>query len=381
MRLTIVSFLLLICSSRGASQSLIRGYLIDSVDRSPIEFATVYFNGTSTGTVSDERGYFELKASRFPQSLVLSHLSYQSELEYFESAPRDTLRIALRARALNLSSVQVVDKDKRQRNVQEFIANFIGLDTFGRSSSLQNPEVLQFERTYEERPLRTGLRIVDGLETKRTVRRAKDFFVEARAPLIVKQDQLGYKIRVDLVTFQLNYGSGLGQGASNFWQGYYFFEPYQNVGKGKQKRFLKNRMRAYYESPQHFLKAVFDQNLAVQGYQVFERVRDEKTRQIRYEAFDLQAYLSYTDKGDLVLKGLQEKRLEILYYGDGRGHPKDVTKRAKGLPSQSLIQILDNQCLIRSDGTTPGFSLRFGGTMAEKKVGAMLPADYQLPSK
>ena len=373
---------LLVFSAIG--QTSLSGYLIDVGTGKPVEFATAYINGTTIGAVSDENGFFELKKMKHPLDLVVSHLSYESAVVHLEAAPQEELKVKLISRTVTLSSIKVEDNDLRKRNVREFIANFIGVDEFGQAAKLTNDKVLLFEKDYVKvkSPRRTVEINIGGEDIVKTEpqERAANMKVSAQGPLEIDQPLLGYKIRVDLEAFQINYAYRLGQTQTAYWLGYYFFEPYKVEKERLQERYDNNREKAYYHSPQHFLKALYDQNLGENGYQIYERRRDPNTNRNSVERFDISPYLKYTDDGLLVIAGLKDKALDILYYPKANGKPKNVSKKGNGVPLQSLVQFIDHQCVVRSDGTMPGFSLRFGGQIAEKKVGAMLPENYQVES-
>jgi hypothetical protein len=224
-------------------QTTLSGYLIEKSTQKPVEFATAYINGTTIGAVSNAQGYFELKKVEFPLDLVVSHLSYESVVVHLEAAPEEVLKVQLQARAIDLASVKVVDNDLRQRNVKEFIANFIGVDYFGKEATLTNDEVLQFNRDYKKvkAPKGTISINVGGVDVSEDGYRERpiNLKVNSRAPLVIDQPILGYKIRVDLESFQLNYADRLSAPSTTYWLGYYFFEPYQVEKERLQKRYEK----------------------------------------------------------------------------------------------------------------------------------------------
>lgn len=371
---------LLLFSAFG--QNTLSGYLIEEDTGKPVEFATAYINGTTIGAVSDEKGFFQLKKVKYPLDLVVSHLSYESAVVHLETVPKEPLKVKLKSRSVNLASIKVVDNDLRKRNVQEFIANFVGVDEFGKEANLTNDKVLLFNKDYEKIKVRRGgVQVkVGGKEVSESSYRERpvNMKVSAQGPLVIDQPLLGYKIRVDLETFQLNYAYRLGQAQTVYWLGYYFFEPYKVEKEQLQKRYDKNREKAYYHSPQHFLQALYNQQLGENGYQIFQKSKDPKTNKTIYERFDIAPYLKYTDEETLVITELKDIVLEVLYYPKANGKPKNVAKNAKGAPMQSLIQFMDAQCVVRADGTMPSYSIRFGGQLSEKKVGAMLPDNYRV---
>jgi hypothetical protein len=78
MRKPILLFLLFNFSTIGQAQ-VIKGTIQDQQNDSMINSASVYINGTSIGTHSDQYGYFELDISNFgSMPLTISALGYVS---------------------------------------------------------------------------------------------------------------------------------------------------------------------------------------------------------------------------------------------------------------------------------------------------------------
>jgi len=359
------------------AQSSLAGYLLDTDTGEPIAFATVYINGTTSGDVTGENGFFELKVSDYPCELVASHLNFESTVFTFREAPSDTLRLGITARKVDLQEVEVLDTDQRAKNLREFLPNFLGMDEFGEKASLQNPEALFFTRDYIERERPQFRRfdksgqLTDGpLET---IRVSLNLQARSQQQLLIEQPETGYVIHCDLIHFQLNYARG-NQTPGSMTLGYYFFEPMEARREREQRKWEKARREAYYNSQQHFLYALYHRQLREEGYLIFERVSGvgETTQ---YRPFPLRDYLQDTSKGDRAIEGLQEKTLEIFYYPKGVPGPDQNVLR--GNPQRSLIRFMADSCSFRANGTAPDTSIQFGGLIAEKKTGAMLPDNYR----
>lgn len=59
----------------------VRGIVLDAKTQAPIETATVYFDNTTLGTITDEHGKFSIAYSNAIQSpLVISFLGYKTQL-------------------------------------------------------------------------------------------------------------------------------------------------------------------------------------------------------------------------------------------------------------------------------------------------------------
>ena len=358
-------------------QSVLAGYLLDTDTREPVPFATVYINGTTSGAVTDEEGFFELKVSDYPCELVVSHLNYQSTVYNFQEAPADTLRLGVTARKVDLQEVEVLDTDQRAKNLREFLPNFLGMDAFGEKASLKNPEALFFTRDYIERDRPKSIRIdLNGSKVtgpNETLRYPLNLQASSQQQLLIEQPETGYIIHCDLIHFQLNYARG-NQTPGSMTLGYYFFEPMETDRKRKQRKWQKARREAYYNSQQHFLYALYHRQLREEGYLIFERVSG-MGESAQYRPFPLLDYLQDTPDGDRVIRGLHEKTLEIFYYPKGVPGPNQNLLR--GNPQRSLLRFMADSCSFRANGTAPDTNIQFGGLIAEKKTGAMLTDNYR----
>lgn len=370
-------YLFLLCfTCPGLSQSPISGYLLDSETAEPLAFATIYVNGTTTGAVSREDGFFELPVEHYPADVIVSHVGYVSLVQTLNAPPRDTLYMYLTMHPFELGEVNVVDQNQRKKNLAEFRKAFLGTGTFGQKATILNEDVLFFQRDYQQRKLPPGISLTGQATEKSDVdsdlKKAVNLQARSRAPLQIEQPATGYTIQVDLIQFVNQYGSS----SSTSWLGFYYFIPWEDQGKGRPRRFLRKRKQAYYNSSQHFLSALYQRRLAEEGYQVFERRRNEQNGQIDYVAFDLYAQVVRIDEQTSAVEGLAGKTLEILFYGKANGTPRPIKKRPKGQPVPSAVQFIEPYCQFRANGTIPDTNIRFGGAISDKKVGAMLPDNY-----
>jgi CarboxypepD_reg-like domain/Leucine rich repeat/Gram-negative bacterial TonB protein C-terminal len=62
----------------AAQTRLITGRILDKETKEPIENVNIVVRGTTSGSVSNYRGYFEITLASGTESLVLSHVSYQT---------------------------------------------------------------------------------------------------------------------------------------------------------------------------------------------------------------------------------------------------------------------------------------------------------------
>ncbi len=133
--------------------------------------------------------------------------------------------------------MEVVDKNQRERNLQEFQRIFLGTDTWGLSASLSQTDYLQFQRSFEPKTLtnikflQPGDKLPAHLYNARWAADGKSltydqplqFSVKSQQPIEVDPPDLGYRLRVGLQQFDLEYH----QASSYIFLGTFFFQPYE----------------------------------------------------------------------------------------------------------------------------------------------------------
>ena len=77
--------LLLFCSVQAFAQQAFKGKLIDAKDKSPLIGATVQIKGSKTAVLTDVNGDFALNQSKFPFTLKISYLGYETKEQIIQS--------------------------------------------------------------------------------------------------------------------------------------------------------------------------------------------------------------------------------------------------------------------------------------------------------
>lgn len=358
----------------------LRGTVRDSLSGAPVPFATVYFDGTTVGTTTDDDGRYRLPLTdvALPAVVVATHLNYRSG-NLLATAPGDQPALALLPAANEIAAVEVGDRDNRDRNLKEFTEAFLGAEEGGRGASLEHTERLYFNRTYRTDTMRNADVLVEryglpddlrnvqwSIDGKSlTFEQASDLRVESAGVLRVDVPELGYRISVNLISFIIDYRAG-----TTFGLGTYFFEPYEGDGKPRG-RHARNRERTYYTSSQHFLRALYAGTLDAEGFAVFEMI-DKQPRPI-----DLRAHLRPVAEREMALTDLRGRQLTILYFHDARGRPLPPDRRKRAAYTTSYLTVLGPGATFRADGTLGNSPITFGGAMGGSQVTRMLPSDYR----
>ncbi|HYK57643.1 MAG TPA: hypothetical protein VEV15_14340, partial [Flavisolibacter sp.] len=140
---------------------------------------------------------------------------------------------------------------------QFFLNNFIGTTPFAADCKLKNPKALRFRNSTKDNELT----------------------VIALEPLVIENKALGYRIKYQLESFSYNFKTRI-----LLYAGYPFFEK-MDGSKSKLKRWANNREETYYGSMLHFMRAVFQNKIGEEGFEVrrlkkIENVEKKRVRQV-----------------------------------------------------------------------------------------------------
>jgi hypothetical protein len=186
---------------------------------------------------------------------------------------------------------------------------------------------------------------------------------------------LGYKVTVNLIHFSWDFSTDTNTDQGSI-LGYFYFQPIPYESKRDSIRICKNRLKAYYHSPMHFLRSVYSNKLEENGYYLVAQDSQNVFNMIDYYRISLDSCMKIEDKHAFI-EGLDCKNCRVAYFQSYGGKPLDLTKRKNYISTQqSKVQFLSNKCLIRSDGTLPNNSIQFGPPMGNKRIGSFLPFDY-----
>jgi hypothetical protein len=332
-----------------------------------VEFATVYINGTTIGTLCDKDGYFSLQLQGFilPCQIVVSHVSYCSKVVSVNENAALNLTISLTPKVVELGQVYIIDKGLRKKNIKHFKDVFLGTDIWGKNAILENDSVLIFDAEYYNRKT----------DDSSLIGKLKIFKVESTAPLKISLPLLGYDLQLDLISFIEKHSPDLKTTSISI-LGYYFFKPRETSSKSKENKYKRNRLKAYYYSPQHFTRSLYEKKLPENGYNIRELVYSAENKEFVVNNFIPDSCMVFTSDS-AIISGLKNHIFKIDYYCNNRGFPVNPGEREFYATERSSISFLYDKCVIRKDGTRPGESIGFGPEIGSKRVGATLPSNYE----
>ena len=320
----------------GFSQSTVSGFVRDAISLEPLQGVSVFYDGTTIGTVTNDVGFFELSTENLMTSnLVISHVGHKTQL--LEGSSRGLIEdILLVERAIQLDEVVLrPDIWSREKKMTIFKREFLGSWDSGRQNcTILNEEDIRLYFNKDENTL----------------------YAYASKPLRINNELLGYHIVYNLHDFEVVFkqpNPDMNSRLTVYFAGIAFFIEVENENKRKKRKYFKRRKSAYEGSVLHFMRALATNQLSTERFEIFK----EKSAIKPHDGFKIQ------DANGLVEIHQNERTLGILY----------------GNKDSSSIRIVENPFYIDYYGNnSPPKNIRFGGKMAKKRIGQMLPMDYGL---
>lgn len=129
---------------------VVKGNVKDGKTGAPLAFANVFFNNTTKGTVTDEKGDFLLTSLNEPGNyeLVVSYVGYKTYKVKIEVSDNQILSkdVVLVPSEEELADVQIkTSRDKLwEKRLKKFTKVFLGDDQLADSCKILNPWVIDF---------------------------------------------------------------------------------------------------------------------------------------------------------------------------------------------------------------------------------------------
>lgn len=250
------------CCLLAAAQSVITGKVVNQATQEPIAGASVFISNTSRGTVSDKNGNFELRdISQGKYDLVISSIGFETNVFSFSSSELPlTLMVELRVKVRVLDNVTVEPslEEGWDKWGKTFRDAFIGVTPSADDCKIRNEKSIRF----------------------RFFRKSNRLIAYSDEPIIIENRALGYRIKYQLENFEINFKVG-----SSAYAGFPLFEDMDGDRKEVRRRWRNARDKAYYGSIMHFVRALYEDKLLAEGFEVRRMVRTpnyekERVRQL-----------------------------------------------------------------------------------------------------
>ncbi|MCH2195988.1 carboxypeptidase-like regulatory domain-containing protein [Kordia sp.] len=308
--------------------------VFDGKTQEPLFGVSVYFDGTTIGTTTNENGKFSIDYKASTQSpLVISYIGYETllfDVRKLESGAK--IYMKLKPQALGTVYLEN-DPWSRRKKMEIFKREFIG-------------------KTVE--PYMCRIVNLDAIELvyNPTTQKLNAY---ADKPIIIRNKYLGYTVEYTLESFEADLrltkrGDVLTR--SVYVAGSTF---YTERHKRVRRRHRKAREKEYGESVLYFMRSLAKKQLKENGFQIFRKgfiVPPYK-------------YFKITPMGEDTKVKLTADRLVIVY---------DRFQK-------SFLTILedDKEFVIDKYGNyTPPRRLSFGGVLGDKRIANTLPLNYNL---
>ncbi|MCX6208239.1 MAG: carboxypeptidase-like regulatory domain-containing protein [Bacteroidetes bacterium] len=304
----------------------IEGTIISADNKMPVANASVYISGTSIGVVSNEKGFF--KITTLPSGsliLVVSSIGYETYSYSFvanELKPISiSIELAIKAKEIDAVTVTVYEKDGFKKWGQFFIDNFIGKMSEAKDCVIKNPEVLRFKRDKAQNTL----------------------LVKAFDPLIIENKHLGYTLKYDLEGFEYNFKTGV-----LLYYGYQFFTDLETNRKGKKRRWNKKRLEAYSGSMMHFMRALYDNRIEEEGFEVRRLIKRPNVEKERVRSI-MKAKFTNGNPFRITIGEPVNTGDSSAYYNNIMSQPNEVAYLInKTLTADSICTLLDDKSKLLS---------------------------------
>lgn len=319
--------LILINIIPAAISQVIKGFILDQKDKEPVYFASVYFNGTFSGTHTDKRGYFELDVSKFrSMSLSVSALGYYTVTisDFMKQSP---LTVFMVPKVFELKEVTISEKSigkARERNLRVFKDQFLGKTLNAMHCIIINEKNIRFNY-YSD---------------KDTLKAYSD------EPIVVENLALGYRITYFLEDFELDRKTG-----NLFFAGNIFFEEDLTALESEKQLYERKRRNAYLGSRMHFIRALWANSLDQEGFAIM----DQAGRKLNYnglivEEDSLNKFLNYYGK-------------LVIYY---------QTNEPLG-----TIKLKEEAIFLDKNGYFDPYGIIWEGNISRQRIGDWLPYEFE----
>ncbi len=325
----------------GYSQNTVTGKIIDVETQEPIDGASIYFDGTTIGTVSTNNGNFKLTYKQSTKALlVVSSMGYEAQQFQITAKETNLKVISLQPSIESLDEVMLeTDPWSRKKKLNYFREWFLGVDYKNKRCKILNEDDIQLRFSPSK----------------------KEMTANTPQTLIIENKYLGYKIHYQLQDFVLRFNETSDYDGNKYYSPYSFYyigtSFFKELKRKTKKKFKKRRAETYLGSITHFMRALANKQLKENDYKIF------------YESMQTQPYRYFTVKplNKLTEITIQTSKLSILYNNI----------------LQSFIQVNDDKLsttfyIDKLGNFYPNYNFSFGGDMGSQRASNLLPLDYGL---
>jgi len=332
----LVFTILFLSSVLGYSQE-IEGFVFDNMTKKPIDGASVYFDGSSIGTITDEQGNFKIRLLfQNNATLVIRYLGYETK-KIVNLEEVDELKIGLKEKVESLKEIVVTsDPFSRKQKLKVFKLEFLGDTKGGRNSTIINEsEVKLYFNSYDN-----------------------TLSAYCDKPLIIRNEYLAYVVNFEIEEFKIFFKKKSLERTDNIYHTVYdgstqFYDISSNDLKIRERR-----KKAYLGSSMHFMRSCWNGDLKTQNFRLKEGFKPVPIKNF---------FSKENPKEDL--QNIRFSGAKYVIYHKRKGNYRSTLR----INNLDTVYTLD-----RYGNYSPFQEIVFGGYMANFRIGEMLPIDYGL---
>lgn len=306
------------------------GVVYDSETKETLMGASIYYEGTTIGTITNQDGQFSLPVNKNTSAIIASYLGYKDAI--VNSARNKaivTIYLTPKPEALSQVVIQANPPFTRAQMLKAFKIQFLGTTKAGKSCSILNEDVLDFYYDVNTNKMS----------------------VTADAALILENPYLGYQIRYSLYECTIQYFkksiASLDQKTSYYAGTTFFIDKQKGV-----KKYERRREKAYIGSSLHLMRTIAKENWENEKFMIFKK------------RFPVNPYNYFIIKDTLGHKKVSTTgNFSVLYK---KKQPSKITLKY----DYFFIDTFGN--------FKPADALYFGGNMGSQRMGNILPLNYNL---
>lgn len=351
---------------------VVRGVVIDSETKQPLESVSVFFDNTTIGTATDEFGKFIIRYHDAIQSdLVISYLGYEKIIiNNFRDIP--LVKVEMKPSVDELDEVLIISKDELSRKIKLilFRKEFLGRSVNADFCKIKNEKDIRLR--YNE---------------------ANNTLVAfSKQPIVIENKRLNYEISYDINDFEILFNKNTNPKENYYktdmisFSGNMFFKDLNNDdNKKKKNKKIKNvleiRKSVYTKSIQRFMRALYLEDYKSNGY-VFN-IPDQGGFSV-----DPHEYIIVKDLENTGIKevSIKESPIQINFFQDSRSKSNmsfsqamEVAFTENEIIFESILTLKTDKFYVDKYGNyTPVSNVLFSGVMGNNRIADMLPSDYQL---
>jgi hypothetical protein len=245
--------LVTLCDSLSAQSFFIKGVVIDSETKQPLANSSVFINNSTSGTVTNSSGEFQLgPLSPGEYEVVASFVGYH-KLLYVANLKSASLKIVFQMsrQEQQMRELLILPSETRMRYLEIFKRTLLGQTAAAERAKIKNLKDVQFAAGADR----------------------NEVIAYCDTTLVVDNPELGYVVNFDLVDFYFNRTSG----ESRFF-GYTRFFDKDTDGETKRK-WARRRKQTYEGSSMHFFRSLVNNNLKKDGFAMQNVYRKEMKRE------------------------------------------------------------------------------------------------------